>query len=642
MPPKRTANQQHLARRTSRRTAARQYSPSNIEDNQQDSPSLPPPPSPSSHRDSQQTQERGRGLGLGRGRGRGQARSTQQPPAAATTTPIPSPAASASQQRPHQPSSGARDTASDADMASLAAQNDPLRASDLVAPEISYHVPQHLPQQMTSPFSSALVRPHGPPPPAQQPRLPPAVVTPVPPPRIPTQNPPPQPPPPPPTTPSAATADRQPPRADRNIDKVVLGDLCFRTWYPSYYGKELLGDPSATIPKPGGGGKDDKAAKKDRDQPPPMLNRLYVCPSCFKYSREIVAWWGHSKVCSLRGRVPGRKIYSHPRGRRTRLVPQGGKTTLGAKRRRGDGGVRYVEETVQDEGEWSIWEVDGEVDRLFCQNLSLFAKLFLDNKSVFFDVGAFNYFLLVYTPPPPPNPHPIPSDPNVAPEPRPQITGLFSKEKLSWDNNNLACILVFPPWQRKGLGALLMGASYEISRREGLLGGPEKPISDLGKKGYMRFWANEIARWLLSLKVDQGPDHDGNPRETIVDIKECSEATWIAPDDCLFVLRDMGIVEDAGVGPGKPEKTAVDEAGEEGEEKQSDQHNGQGAAAEKPEVKLVPRVRVDKAAVRRYVATHRLSLEKVCDPDGFVEGYAMKPESGAGSGEEQTDGGSDE
>ncbi|CAH0037796.1 unnamed protein product [Clonostachys solani] len=635
MPPKRTANHQHLARRTSRRTAARQYSPSNIEDNQQDSPSLPPPPPPSSHRGNQQTQGRGRGLG----RGRGQARSTQQPPAAATTTPIPSPAAttsasasaSASQQRP--PLSGARDT----DMASIAAQNDPLRSSDLVAPEISYHVPQHLPQQMTSPFSSALVRPHGPPPPVQQPRLPPAVVTPVPPPRIPTQNPPPHHPPHPHPPPSAA-ADRQPPRADRNIDKVVLGDLCFRTWYPSYYGKELLGDPSAA-PKPAGG-KDDKA-KKDRDQAPPMLNRLYVCPSCFKYSREIVAWWGHSKVCPLRGKVPGRKIYAHPRGRRTRLVPQGVKT-LGAKRRRGDGGVKYVEETVQDEGEWSIWEVDGEVDRLFCQNLSLFAKLFLDNKSVFFDVGAFNYFLLVYTPPPPPNPHPIPNDPSSAPESRPQITGLFSKEKLSWDNNNLACILVFPPWQRKGLGALLMGASYEISRREGLLGGPEKPISDLGKKGYMRFWAGEIARWLLSLKVDQGPNHDGSPRETIVDIKECSEATWIAPDDCLFVLRDMGIVEDAGVGPGKPEKTVGDEAGEEGEEGQSDQHDGQELAVEKPEVKLVPRVRVDKAAVRRYVATHRLSLEKVCDPDGFVEGYAMKPESGAGSGEEQTDGGSDE
>jgi len=55
-----------------------------------------------------------------------------------------------------------------------------------------------------------------------------------------------------------------------------------------------------------------------------------------------------------------------------------------------------------------------------------------------------------------------------------QVVGFFSKEKMSWDNNNLACILVFPPWQKQGLGQILMGASYEMSRREERLGGPEK------------------------------------------------------------------------------------------------------------------------------------------------------------------------
>lgn len=55
-----------------------------------------------------------------------------------------------------------------------------------------------------------------------------------------------------------------------------------------------------------------------------------------------------------------------------------------------------------------------------------------------------------------------------------QVVGFFSKEKMSWDNNNLACILVFPPWQKQGLGQILMGASYEMSKREGRLGGPEK------------------------------------------------------------------------------------------------------------------------------------------------------------------------
>lgn len=284
---------------------------------------------------------------------------------------------------------------------------------------------------------------------------------------------------------------------------------------------------------------------------------------------------------------------------------------------------------------------------MFCQNLSLFAKLFLDNKSVFFDVTGFNYFLLVYTPPPPKvvdsptstNQIPPfiptagvanPTTTSLSSPPTPQVTGFFSKEKMSWDNNNLACILVFPPWQRKGLGALLMGASYEISRREGVMGGPEKPISDLGRKGYRRYWAGEIARWLLSLSATTGPD-----QEVIVDINDCSQATWIAVEDCLATLREMGVAEDAGLGPGKP-PPAADEDGEMGDEATSDsmaQHAGTASTGldtgetEHEAIKLVNRVRVDKEAVRRYVATHGISLERMCDAEGFVEGYAVKQTS---------------
>lgn len=72
---------------------------------------------------------------------------------------------------------------------------------------------------------------------------------------------------------------------------------------------------------------------------------------------------------------------------------------------------------------------------------------------------TFRYYLLVL------------NDPGLL---REQVVGFFSKEKMSWDNNNVACILVFPPWQRRGLGQILMGASYELSKREGRLGGPEK------------------------------------------------------------------------------------------------------------------------------------------------------------------------
>jgi GNAT superfamily N-acetyltransferase len=221
--------------------------------------------------------------------------------------------------------------------------------------------------------------------------------------------------------------------------------------------------------------------------------------------------------------------------------------------------------------------------QLFCQNLSLFAKLFLDNKSVFFDVQGFNYFLLVHTC--------SPSSPTPGAQ---QIVGFFSKEKMSWDNNNLACILVFPPWQRKGLGALLMGVSYSIARREGILGGPEKPISELGRKGYKRYWGAEIARWLLSVN-----ESDKKKSKGMVDVKEISKGTWIAPEDCLAVLRDMGVVEKAGRGKG-----------------------------------TVERVRIDKVKVREWVEKERIALERVVFEEGFLEGYAMKEVEGEDEDEE--------
>ncbi|GKT43373.1 males-absent on the first protein [Colletotrichum spaethianum] len=427
-----------------------------------------------------------------------------------TPIPIPKPPSSSTHPPPHQPppvqptnqqpSSSAhpeprvtrqrRESAVDPPKMAAKEAKENVRPVTLVAPKITYQAPQ---TQLHR--TGSLVRPS---PPTGQPPITqhfrpvstrpyhtiPTTVTAVP---VPVPR------------PSAPrTTDKSAPRTDRNIDKVMLGNICFRAWYPSYYGKEVLGDAAGA--KGGAGSKNlhhDVAGahnsnsgvgaknthRKGADAP--ILDRLYVCPVCFKYSKELVAWWGHVRVCERAGTVPGRKVYMHPRGRR--LVRKEIARTTGKKT---NVAPKYTEEYVTDEGEWSVWEVDGEQDVLFCQNLSLFAKLFLDNKSVFFDVRGFNYFLLVYTPPPKPN--------SPDPPPRPHIVGFFSKEKMSWDNNNLACILVFPPWQRKGLGALLMGVSYEISRREGVLGGPEKPISELGRKGYKRFWGGEVARWLLS------------------------------------------------------------------------------------------------------------------------------------------------
>lgn len=215
------------------------------------------------------------------------------------------------------------------------------------------------------------------------------------------------------------------------------------------------------------------------------VDKLYVCQWCFKYTKDIIPFLGHVESCSAMCKPPGTLIYTR--------------------------------------AEHAIYEIDGEADQLFAQNLSLFAKLFLDNKSVFFDVVGFKYYLLIHKPRSTAKPS--------APQ-KHEIVGFFSKEKMSWDNNNLACILVFPPWQRQGLGKILMGASYELSKREGRLGGPEKPLSELGKRSYMKFWQVTVARAILGTKA-----------KTISSVDEVARQCWSLPEDVLAALKSMNIVE---------------------------------------------------------------------------------------------------
>lgn len=120
--------------------------------------------------------------------------------------------------------------------------------------------------------------------------------------------------------PSAAAA----PTLERNVDNVVLGDILFRAWYPSRHVKEIVG----------------REVVEEKE----MLERLYVCKHCFKYSKELMGWVGHGKACERRRggaapMVPGRKIYSH-----------------------GNSG-------------WSVWEVDGEVDSVGAPDTAVLGEI---------------------------------------------------------------------------------------------------------------------------------------------------------------------------------------------------------------------------------------------------------------------------
>ncbi|KAL2835002.1 acyl-CoA N-acyltransferase [Aspergillus cavernicola] len=283
---------------------------------------------------------------------------------------------------------------------------------------------------------------------------------------------------------------------------------------------------------------------------------LYVCRWCFRYACDVNTHAGHIKVCQHRTAPPGTKLY--------------------------------------DQGGYSVWEVDGANHKLFGQNLSLFAKLFLDHKSVFFDVVSFLYYILVF------------ADPND-PDGSYHILGFFSKEKLSWDANNLACILVFPPYQHKQLGKLLMGVSYKISgweRDPSLIGGPERPLSEMGGRSYGRFWEERMARYLVSLQASNAnANSTGEPEDVktqkststkasarkkhpheLMTVQEIGLATGMLTEDVITSLRGLGVFE-----PATPSKT------------RKKPHAGSGSGSGESEAIVIRRSKVLEWAKTRNV-----------------------------------------
>jgi hypothetical protein len=251
---------------------------------------------------------------------------------------------------------------------------------------------------------------------------------------------------------------------------------------------------------------------------------------------------------------------------------------------------------VYEHGGYAVWEIDGEDDKLFAQNLSLFSKLFLDHKSVFFDVSTFLYYVLTFTDPQEPDQY--------------YVLGYFSKEKLSWDPNNLACILIFPPYQHKQLGKLLMGVSYKLSAWEwdqGLIGGPERPLSEMGRRSYTRFWEERMARHFLigpprgkSVQRKQAATKAAakktTPRERMT-VQEIGLATGMLPEDVITALKSMGVVE--------PEHTLS----KRNSTSSHSEHSGEAVV-------------IRKSNVLEWTKIHNVALHDPVKEDGFIGEWA--------------------
>ncbi|CAE6528314.1 unnamed protein product [Rhizoctonia solani] len=101
---------------------------------------------------------------------------------------------------------------------------------------------------------------------------------------------------------------------------------------------------------------------------------------------------------------------------------------------------------------------------------------------------------------------------------RDHFLAYFSQEKISYDDYNLACIVTLPPYQKRGYGMLLIEFSYELSRRAGKLGTPERPLSDLGLRSYVSFWISVLIRFFRTItplpvqdeQEDSGPQIGDN------------------------------------------------------------------------------------------------------------------------------------
>uniref|UniRef100_A0A8C6VNX4 Histone acetyltransferase n=1 Tax=Naja naja TaxID=35670 RepID=A0A8C6VNX4_NAJNA len=205
------------------------------------------------------------------------------------------------------------------------------------------------------------------------------------------------------------------------------------------------------------------------------LPKLYICEFCLKYMKSRTILQQHTKKCGW-FHPPANEIY-----RKSNV---------------------------------SVFEVDGNVSTIYCQNLCLLAKLFLDHKTLYYDVEPFLFYVLTQ------------NDMKGC-----HLVGYFSKEKHCQQKYNVSCIMILPQYQRRGYGRFLIDFSYLLSKREGQAGSPEKPLSDLGRLSYMAYWKSVILECLYHQNDKQ------------ISIKKLSKLTGICPQDITSTLHHLRMLD---------------------------------------------------------------------------------------------------
>lgn len=176
--------------------------------------------------------------------------------------------------------------------------------------------------------------------------------------------------------------------------------------------------------------------------PPPFhdCKTLYLCDRCFRYFQTKIGLEEH--LTDYQDHQPyGREIYR--------------------------------------DGHLSIFEMKGDCQKLPCQCLCLLGKLFLDHKTLYYNVEGFSFYVLFEV-----------DDEGY------HIAAYCSRELDNDIHNILSTIVVLPPFQNKGYGRILIALCYEIGRRKQLPGGPERPLSDLGERAFCSFWKDRIIECL--------------------------------------------------------------------------------------------------------------------------------------------------